>query len=107
MLGVDRNDLTRPRARGDEVAADDERLLVGEREGAAGLERGERRAEPDGSGDAVQDDVGLDIPHELLRLVGAERGVLDAELGRLRVESRAVRPGREPDDLEAIAGSRG
>ena len=94
VLGVDRHDLPGPRSRGDEVAADDERLLVGERERAARLERRERRAEADRPGDAVQDDVGLDIPHQLLGLVGAERGVLDAELVGLRQHRGAVRARR-------------
>ena len=100
VLGVDRDDLARSRQRGDQVAADDERLLVRERERAARLERRECGSEPDRAGDAVEDDVGLDIPHQLLGLVGAERGVLDAELGGLRVQRRAVRAGRQADDLE-------
>ena len=82
VLGVDRDDLARLRDRGHEIAADDQRLLVREREGAAGLERGERGAEPHGAGDAVEHHVGLDVAHELLGLVGAERGVLDPELAR-------------------------
>ena len=66
------------------------------------LERRERRAETDRSGDAVQHDVGLDIAHQLLGLVGAERRVLDAELAR-PARRRAARfgAGGEPDDLEA------
>ena len=68
VLGVDRHDLSGTRECGDEVAADDERLLVRERERAARLERRERRAEPDRAGDAVEHDVGLDVADELLGL---------------------------------------
>ena len=42
---------------GDQRAADDQRLLVGQREGVAGVERGQRRPQPDRAGDAVEHDV--------------------------------------------------
>ena len=67
----------------------------------AALERRERRRQADRAGDAVEHDVGLDVAHELHGLVDAERGVLDPELRRLRLEQRAVRAGREAHDLEA------
>ena len=101
MLGVDGDDLAGLRDRGHQIAADDQRLLVREREGAAGLERGERGAEPHGAGDAVEHDVGLDVAHELLGLVGAERGELDLELLGLRLHDLALGAGRQPDHLEA------
>ena len=63
--------------------------------------------EADRAGDAVEHDVGVDVAHELHGLVGAERGVLDAELRRLRLEQRAVRARREPDDARTAAGSPG
>ena len=101
VLGVDGDDLAGPRDRGDQLTAHDQGLLVRERERAAGLERSERRAETDGPGDAVEHDVGIDIAHQLLGLVGAERGVLDLEVLGLRVEGGAVGAGGETDDLEA------
>ncbi len=100
VLGVDGDDLARLRDRGHEIAADDQGLLVREREGAAALECGERRAEAHGAGDAVEHHVGLDIAHELLGLVGAERGELDLELLGLRLHRLAMRTGRQPDHLE-------
>ena len=69
------------------------------------LERGERGRETHRAGDAVEHDVGLDVAHELLGLVGAERGVLDAELRGLRLERARFEPAGEPDDLEPVAGS--
>ena len=42
----------------DQVAAGDQRLLVGQRDGAPGPQRREGRAQPDRAGDAVEDDVG-------------------------------------------------
>ena len=44
VLAVDGHDLAGRRERLDERAADDERLLVGERQGGAGAQRGEGRA---------------------------------------------------------------
>ena len=107
VLGVDGHDLARAREAGHEVAADDERLLVGERERGAALERRERRRQADRPGDAVQHDVGVDVAHELHGLVDADRGVLDAELRRLRLERGrgSSRPrGRRP---RSAAGSPG
>ena len=44
VLGVDGDDLPGPRRRCHQLAADDERLLVGEREGGSGLEHRQGRA---------------------------------------------------------------
>ena len=116
VLGVDRHDLAGLREPRDEIAADDERLLVGERERRAALERREGRPEADRAGDAVQHHVGVDVAHELHGLVDAERGVLDAELGGLRLEHapgssrpRARRPriaGVRADDVEGLGADR-
>ncbi|MDQ0765482.1 hypothetical protein QF027_008117 [Streptomyces canus] len=57
VLGVNRDDLAGLGQRLDQGAADDQRLLVGEGEGAAGFEGGEGRREADGAGDAVEDGV--------------------------------------------------
>lgn len=57
VLRVDRDDLPRPGERLHQRPAHDERLLVGEREGAARLEGGEGRGEADGPGDAVEHGV--------------------------------------------------
>ena len=54
VLGVDGHDLAGRRGRGHERAAGDQGLLVGERERAPGRERGQRRAEADRAGDAVE-----------------------------------------------------
>ena len=58
VLGVDGDELTGPGEGLDEGPARDERLLVRQREGGAGGERGEGRCEPDRTGDAVEHDVG-------------------------------------------------
>ena len=59
VLGVDRHDLVRALPRGvHERAADHQRLLVGQRERAAGPQRRERRSQTDRPGDAVEHDVG-------------------------------------------------
>ena len=59
VLGVDRDDLAGLGERLDQRAADDERLLVGEREGAARLQGGEGGREADGAGDAVEHGVAV------------------------------------------------
>ena len=100
MLGVDRHDLAGPGEPGDEVAADDERLLVGERERGAALEGRDRRCESDRAGDAVQHDVGVDVANELHGLVDADGGLLDVELRRLLGEERPVRADTESDHVE-------
>ena len=58
VLGVDRHDLVgRCTAACTQRAAGDERLLVGQGQRAAGLERGQRRRQADRAGHAVEDDV--------------------------------------------------
>lgn len=59
MLGVDRDDLAGLGQRLHQRPADDERLLVGEREGAARLQGGEGGREADGTRDAVEDGVAV------------------------------------------------
>ena len=87
--------------------ADDERLLVGERERGAGAQRGERRLEADGAGDAVDDDVGLAGGERRAR-VGADEqlGVVCRHAGRVgsagdRSGQVVVRPARHRDDGHA------
>ena len=72
VLGVHGDDPRAGRLRElhDELAADDERLLVGEREVDALAERRDRRAEAGGADERVQDEVGAgldDEPDEPLR----------------------------------------
>ena len=62
VLGVDRDDLARLGPRGHDRAADDQRLLVGQRQGAAGVERGERRPQPERTVDAVEHHVARASP---------------------------------------------
>ncbi len=57
VLGVDRHDLTGLRAVEDQRAAHDQGLLVGQREGRAGVECGQRRTQTDRPRDPVEDDV--------------------------------------------------
>ena len=57
VLGVHRHDLPGLGPAGDQRAADDQRLLVRQGEGPAGVERGERGAQAGGAGHAVQHDV--------------------------------------------------
>ncbi|MDR6099717.1 hypothetical protein QE454_003336 [Microbacterium sp. SORGH_AS454] len=102
VLGVHRDDLPLGGERGDELAADDQRLFVGEGEGAPRLEGGDGGTESDRPGDAVEHHVGLDVADELLGLDGAEGGVLDAEGQGLRLDAGTVGAGGEADDLEAI-----
>ena len=86
------------RARGDHRAADDQRLLVGQREGVAGVERGQRRPQPDRAGDAVEHHVALHrgrLRRGLLAEVGERRReLLDlrAEQVRLRAAGGQRRP---------------
>ena len=127
VLGVDRHDLTGRRRGLDEGPADDERLLVREREGRAGGERRQGGAQPDRAGDPVEDDVGAAargggrgvVTDDDLRPVGGvlrrrrDGGaeVLDRPTGRddergasgggLGGQERHVAAGRERDDAEA------
>ena len=93
---------------GHELAADDERLLVGQRQRAPGLERREGRAESDRAGDAVEHDVGLDV-----RAPAARPRRRRAPCPRRRTRppapssiSRVAARG-QPDHLESRRGWRG
>ena len=57
VLGVDRHDLARLDPPGDQRAADHQGLLVGQGERVAGVQRGQRRPQPDRAGDAVENHV--------------------------------------------------
>ena len=56
---------------GDELAADDERLLVGQREVDALPQRRDRRPEPRGAHERVEDEVGARLEHEPHESLGA------------------------------------
>ena len=56
----------------DELAAHDERLLVGEGDGLAVLQGGQCRRQSGGTDEGVQDDVGLRIRGESLGGVGPD-----------------------------------
>ena len=85
VLRVHRDDLVRLRRCLDQRSADDERLLVGQRQRGPLSERRQRRAQPDGAGDPVEDDVGA------------------APSGR----HRSVRPDHDLGPVCRAAGSRG
>jgi hypothetical protein len=57
VFAVDRHELARLGRVGDQLATDDERLLVGQSEGGSRLEGGERGLETDRPGHSVEDDV--------------------------------------------------
>ena len=82
MFGVDRNELTRPRRGLHERTAGDERLLVGQREGAARLQGRQRWPQPDRTRDSVEYDVAR--PARQLRGgvgAGEDLGNLEPALG--------------------------
>ena len=109
-----------------ELSADDEALLVGEREGLAALEGGQRGTEAGCTHKRVHDDVGIGVPREHFRCVRTGeyldardrsqappqldgrglvrhrhvRGNELADLSRQEFEIVACR--REPDDLEPV-----
>jgi hypothetical protein len=102
VLAVDGDDLAGRGQAGDHRSADDQRLLVGQRQGVAGLERGDRGPQPHGPGDAVEHDVALQAG-------GLDGGVLPepvvgrGELGDLLLEQLLLgAPGREGHDPEAV-----
>ena len=124
VLGVDGQDL---RARGlgelhDQLAADDERLLVGQRQVDALPQRGHRRAQPGGADERVEHEVGARVEHQAHEPLGADqhlavrprlgragagvgvgqRDPRDAVLGRLRDERLPRALGRQPDQLELL-----
>src|SRR5690606_33788479 len=76
-------------------------LLVRQRERATGLQRSESRAEADRAGDRVEDHIRVHVADELLGFDGAERRVLDLELGGLLGQHLGVAPGRQTDELES------
>ena len=73
VLGVDRDQLGAGGLgqRGHELAADDERLLVGQRDVDALGERDDRRAEAGGADDRVEHEVGAGLGDELDEPLGA------------------------------------
>ena len=102
VLAVDRDQLGARGAPGPlhDRTGGDQRLLVGEREAAAGLERGERHGEPGEADDAVDHDVGLGADGR--QGVGA-----GDELGAVREQRRELRRLRlvgEGHDLGAELG---
>ena len=126
VLGVDRQD---PRARrlgerGDELAADDQRLLVGERQVDPLAERHDRRAKARRADDRVQHEVGRGLEHQLDEALrpgvhGARRPRLRRQLGAVLVGQGDLRDGvrarllderlpggarREADQLELVGG---
>ncbi len=102
VLGVDGHKLPRASEAGDKLTADNEALLVRERERLARLERGQRRCKADRPGDAVEHDIGLDIPCQLSSFLGSDARVLNAELCRLGGQKLSVRARAETDHSEAI-----
>ncbi len=104
VLGVDRarSDPGLARAVHDR-AADDQRLLVGQRQDVAGLEGGQRGPQPDRAGDAVEHHVALEARRP--RWTPPRRGrrsrgeLLDL---RRRTGRRCPPPGGEADDPEPV-----
>ena len=129
VLGVDRD---QPRAgglgqRGHELAADDQRLLVGQRDVDALGERDDRRAEAGGADDRVEHEVGAGLGDERDQALGAaqdlaaastasaaqrggvgigERDPGHAVLERLRDQLLVAAPGGQADDLERALRAR-
>ena len=82
----------------DELAADDERLLVGEREVDPLAERGDRRAEPGRADDRVEHQVAPrlgDQPHEPVG-AGEHLAVVHASLARAAASGSASATRRTP-----------
>ena len=102
VLGVDGQDLRAGRLgeRHHELAADDERLLVGEREVDALAERRDGRAEAGRADERVEHEVGAGLEHELDEPLGARQHLaVGPLLGRARA---GVGVGeRDPVDAEA------
>ncbi len=102
VLGVDGDQLPRCGGALDELPADDQRLLVRERQQGTGLEGGERGPEADRPGDAVQHHIRLDAAHETLGVGGAERGLVHTEPLGLRRKSLDIATRGEADDAEPL-----
>ncbi len=92
VLGVDGEDLPGRGGAGDQVSADDEGLLVRQRETGPGAERGEGGQQADGAGDRVEDHV--------LRAEGP--GELDDRLGA-RADPRRREAGGGAGRLDGLA----
>ena len=96
------------RERHDEVAAGDERLLVGRRHDLAGAQRGEHRAEADDAAGADDDQVDVVARGERVEGVGAAdalRAGRQVEAGQRRRRRRARRPraGAAPPARRGVA----
>lgn len=100
VLGVDRDDLAGLGEALDQRAAHDERLLVGQGEGAARLEGGQGRGEADGAGDAVQDGVAVGCRQPRGRVRADED--LGARLARAVLRGERLAQGR----YDVLAGDR-
>ena len=87
-------------AASDQVAAGDQRLLVGQRDGAPGLQRGQRRAQADGAGDPVEDDVGGPGG----QLLGGARAGQDLRQRVLALRPAALRGRRVEGQLQVLRG---
>ncbi len=98
VLGVHRQDpgLRRLGKRGDELAADHQALLVGEREVDPLRERDDRRPEPGDADDRVQDEVGLGRGDQLAHALGAGEDPGPLQLRAWRARRRRPRSGRRP-----------
>ena len=102
VLAVDRHDLTGLRQRGDDRAADDQRLLVGQGQRVARLQRSHRGPQPDRPGDPVEHHV-AGQPRRLGRRRLTEPGVRRPELRDLLLEELLLRPARrQPHDPEPV-----
>ena len=93
VLGVDRD---QPGAgglgeRGHELAADDQRLLVGQRDVHPLGQRDDRRAEAGGADDRVEDEVGLRLGDQADQALGAVQHLAAASTARRRARRRADR----------------
>ena len=69
-----------------QLATDDQRLLVRERHGLAGLERGERRGEARRADQPVQDEVGVGLGSQDLGGVGADQELDAFDRTELRLD---------------------
>ena len=74
VLGVDGHDLARLGGLEHQRAAGDQRLLVGQRQPRAAVERGQRRLQPERTDQRIEHDVGLGVAHQLGGGVGTAVG---------------------------------
>ena len=115
VFRVDRHQLTRRRGAGDQGPAGNQRLLVGQRDRAAGLQRGQRRAQTLRSGHGIEDHVGVERSqldrrgrtgeHMRQRRTGGP-AILDPllEFGPSRIPGDADELDGEPDSLSREQG---